>query len=300
MVEELGENPNSHAETIKNPSDDMTGDLSRFLVPNGLKKFNQEFLDIEDIFEIGKKKPNIKKNPFPKSPSKSKPPSRTTPKKKKSQKKLEEKIENAEIEMKAKNELDELEPQTEDPSISDKERNKSLNCMMNILQHQLKTAQEEVMELTNDVKRTDADCNKLEEELQRDENQAQIDEIKRRKDLLEREINEAMEEAEEKKKARDPFIGEIIVQNQMLLDQCDYNGVGKEKKLETEESILFDDNISIDTEEINNLYEEARTEEPVTRRANEITKRGKKSKSKTRKKSITKKEWRKTQGNAYI
>lgn len=137
--------------------------------------------------------------------------------------------------------------------------------MLNILQHQLKSAQEECTELTQDVKRTDADCQELEKELQRDENQAQIDEIKRRKDLLEKEINEAMEEAEEKKRARDPFIGEIIVQNQMLLDQCEYRGVGEERKF-TDESILFDDGISIDTEEIDNLYEEAKVEEPQTRR----------------------------------
>lgn len=75
---------------------------------------------MEDIYEIGKKKGIARKNPFPKSPSKSKPSS-AAPKKSKQQKKLEEKIQNSEIEMKAKNELDDLEPASNEPSISDQE-----------------------------------------------------------------------------------------------------------------------------------------------------------------------------------
>lgn len=83
-----------------------------------------------------------------------------------------------------------------DESIPEKERKKTLNAMLAMLSYQLKNAESDVKELEQGFKNTEQQCDQLEAEMQREENQIAINNIRKRKDILEWEIREALEEAD--------------------------------------------------------------------------------------------------------
>lgn len=152
---------------------------------------------------------------------------------------------------------EEMEDPTSDPDdkITEAERKKTLKCMLDVLEYQLKGAAEEVNDLDQDVKTTEIQCQELAEDMQRDENQIQINAIKLRKENLERELLEALEEADNLQNA-DPYLKDAIVENQLLLDQLDVKQMGG--RSETDRFL----NSSIDTAEIMELYEEAKKDPP--------------------------------------
>ena len=117
--------------------------------------------------------------------------------------------------------LDKLE---NDQLVSEKERKKTIQTMLTILDYQLKCAKEDVKELDAGCKKTDLECQKLQKELQREENQIAIDNIWKRKDALEQEMRDALATADIMYEEWDPYLWDVIVENNVLIDQLEFKG----------------------------------------------------------------------------
>ena len=108
--------------------------------------------------------------------------------------------------------------------VSEQERKKTIQTMLTILDYQLKCAKQEVKELDEGCKKTDIECKQLERELQRDENQIAINNIRKRKEALEQDMRDALAAADIMYEERDPYLRDVIVENNVLIDHLDFKG----------------------------------------------------------------------------
>lgn len=109
----------------------------------------------------------------------------------------------------------------DDPKVTEEQRQKTIDLMIKMLGSHIKEAKEEAKELSKFTKQTEGKIKNFEKELEREEVQVVIDDIKRRRDLANKELNEAMYEADKLLEMREPQLEDVLVDNEILLAEVE-------------------------------------------------------------------------------
>ena len=113
-------------------------------------------------------------------------------------------------------------------------REKTIKCLMKVLDYQLKSAAEQAKDIKQHYQKTDVKLKEYEEMLKREENRITTEEIKGK-------IEEAKKKQREYDQIFDPErfneVAETIVENQMIIERVDALIGGKRERVR-EEGIL--------------------------------------------------------------
>ena len=108
-----------------------------------------------------------------------------------------------------------------DPNLTNKQKQKTIDLMIKMLGAQIEDAKDEAQGVNELFQEVDVKIRNFNKELEQEEVQVILDDIKRKKNLLDKDMKDSMADAELIKHRRDPFIEDILVDNEMLLAQVD-------------------------------------------------------------------------------
>ena len=126
--------------------------------------------------------------------------------------------------------------------------------MLKILEHQIQGASEDLDTLNTQCTSTDQKITRLEKEFDNEQARIEIDKARRQTEMVERDVEIALKEANEMHSTvnQDPYINDVIVDNELLLTEVDALYQKTRKSHNIREDLDFDDDI--DSEEIDELY----------------------------------------------